>query len=254
MDSYNWIVSIHSKGSVIVTTATTAAMTTTAPDYAVHSIGGSGHFLLRRLHSLTGIIFGGYLIVHLIVNATIAEQGEVYQIQVNKIHEIPWLPIVEWTFIFLPIIYHTIYGIWIFLTGQPNNTSYPYGKNWFYLFQRISGLYIALFLAFHVLSLKYGIFGPSLGFDPHSATRTIVIHMHYSNWVTWIIYPLGVLASAYHTANGFWTAGITWGLTVSSCGQRRWGAVCTVLFVVLLAAGMIALVAAGLQDVKPGMH
>ena len=46
--------------------------TATAPDYALHSIGGRHHFLLRRLHSLTGLIFGGYLIVHLLVNATIA--------------------------------------------------------------------------------------------------------------------------------------------------------------------------------------
>jgi len=238
-----------------VTTATTAVPATTAPDYAVHSIGGQRHFLLRRLHSLTGIVFGGYLIVHLIVNATIAEQGTVYQDQVNKIHELPWLPVIEWVFIFLPIIYHTVYGIWIFLTGQPNNTSYPYGKNWFYLFQRISGLYIAGFLVFHVLSLKYGVFGSSLSFVPEKvALRTIVIHMHYSNWITWIVYPLGILASAYHTANGFWTAGITWGLTISAQGQRRWGGVCTGLFVILLVAGMIALVAAGLQDVKPGMH
>jgi len=190
--------------------------------------------------------------VHLIVNATLAQRGTVYQDQVNKIHELPWLPLIEWTFIYLPILYHTVYGLWIFLTGQPNAISYPYAKNWFYLFQRLSALYIVLFLAFHVLSLKYGVFGPSLGFDPHSATRTIVIHMHYATWITWLIYPLGILASAYHTANGFWTAGITWGLTVSASAQRRWGGVCTGLFVLLLAAGMIALVAAGMQDVTAG--
>ena len=134
-------------------------------------------------------------------------------------------------------------------TAQPNALSYPYGKNWFYLFQRLSAIYIALFLAFHVLSLKYGLFGPSLGFVPHNAIRTIIIHMHYATWITWIIYPLGVLASAYHTANGFWTAGITWGLTISESAQRRWGYVCFGLFLLTLACGILALY--GVMRINP---
>src|SRR5436309_656611 len=86
--------------------------TAVTPDLTVPLAGGKIHFLLRRLHSLTGLVFGGYLIVHLIVNATLAQRGTVYQEQVNKIHALPWLPVVEWTFIFIPIIFHTVYGIW----------------------------------------------------------------------------------------------------------------------------------------------
>jgi succinate dehydrogenase / fumarate reductase cytochrome b subunit len=173
----------------------------------------------------------------------------VYQEQVNKIHNLPWLPLIEWAFIYIPILYHTVYGTWIFLTGQPNNASYPYGKNWFYLFQRLSAVYIIFFLLFHVLSLKYGVFGDKLAFDPLKATRTIVMHMHYNPVLAWGVYPLGVLASAYHTANGFWTAGITWGLTISSGAQKRWGGVCVGLFMLLFAAGMIALISAAVQQV-----
>ncbi len=221
----------------------------TAIDPTAPLLGGHHHFLFRRLHSLTGIVFGGYLIVHLIVNATLAQAGTVYQDQVNKIHSLPWLAVVEWTLIYIPILYHTVYGVWIFFTGMPNNSAYPYGKNWFYLLQRLSGLYIVLFLLFHVLSLKYGIFGKSLGFDPEHATRTIVEHLHFNPLISWIIYPLGIFASAYHTANGFWTAAITWGLTISAGAQRRWGFVCLGLFAVLFLAGMIALIAAASQPV-----
>src|ERR1700733_517598 len=116
----------------------------TASDMTAPLIGGHQHFLLRRLHSLTGLVFGGYLIVHLLVNATIAQGGMVYQLQVDKIHDLPFLPVVEWTFIFLPIIYHTIYGIWITLTGQPNVTNYPFGKNIFYVLQRAMAIVIVL--------------------------------------------------------------------------------------------------------------
>ena len=119
--------------------STTAA----ASDHAAPALlGGRQHFVLRRLHSLTGLVFGGYLIVHLLVNATIAQGGIVYQQQVDKIHSLPFLPVVEWTFIYLPILYHTIYGVWITLTGQPNVTNYPYARNIFYLLQRISAFII----------------------------------------------------------------------------------------------------------------
>ena len=226
--------------------------TAVTSDFTVPLAGGKLHFLLRRLHSLTGIMFGGYLFVHLVVNATIAQRGTVYQEQVNKIHALPWLSLIEWTFIYLPIIFHTVYGIWIFLSGQPNVTNYPYLKNWFYLLQRLTAFYIAAFLLFHVLSLKYGALGQSLAFDPEHATRTIVIHMHQMPAVMWIVYTLGIFASAFHTANGFWTAAISWGLTISSGAQKRFGYVCGGLFAILLVAGMVALIAAAAQPVEHG--
>jgi len=219
--------------------------TATAIDLTASCACGRNYFLLRRLHSLTGLVFGGYLIVHLLVNATIAQGGTVYQTQVDKIHSLPFLPLIEWTLIYLPIIYHTIYGIWITITGQPNPGNYPYGKNWAYVLQRISAIIIVLFMLFHVLSLKYGAFGDQLAFEAHNgAMRTVGTHMNVSFFITWIIYPLGILASCYHLANGFWTAAITWGLTVSASAQKRWGFVCAGLFAITYAAGMIALIAA----------
>lgn len=222
--------------------------TATATDLTVPTIGGRYHFLLRRLHSLTGIVFGGYLIVHLLVNATIAQGGRVYQTQVDKIHDLPFLPVIEWTLIYLPILYHTVYGVWITLTGQPNVGHYPYTKNWFYFFQRLSAVFIVFFMLFHVLALKYGVFTENLSFDPHRALGTVGRHFDEHWWITWLLYPLGILASCYHLANGFWTAGITWGLTVSDGAQKRWGYACAGLFFLTFVAGIVALVAgAGLD-------
>lgn len=218
--------------------------------------GGRAYFILRRLHSLTGIVFGGYLIVHLIVNATIAQGGSVYQTQVNKIHDLPFLPVIEWTLIFLPIIFHTVYGVWITLTGQPNTINYPFARNVLYLLQRVSAAIIVLFMLFHVLSLKYGLFGMALSFDPHEAMRTVGRHMDYSWTITWLVYPIGVLASCFHLANGVWAAGITWGLTVSDGAQKRWGYLCIALFLGTLLAGLTALIAAARLDpaALPAVH
>jgi succinate dehydrogenase / fumarate reductase cytochrome b subunit len=216
--------------------------TAIAPDHTAPLLGGRNHFLIRRLHSLTGLVFGGYLIVHLLVNATIA-RGNEYQIQVDKIHSLPFLPVIEWMFIYLPILFHTVYGIWITFTGQPNVDRYPYTKNWFYVAQRISAFIIVLFMLLHVLSLKYGALGLNYKFDPHGrALATVGQHLDHA-WLVWFVYPVGILASCYHLANGFWTAAITWGLTISAGSQRRWGFACAGLFALTFIAGMVALIA-----------
>jgi succinate dehydrogenase / fumarate reductase cytochrome b subunit len=210
------------------------------------------YFLLRRLHSLTGLVFGGYLVVHLLINATLIEgvrqdgSATVFQQQVDKIHALPFLPLVEWTFIYLPILYHTFYGIWIVATGQPNVDKYRYGKNWFYVLQRVSAMVLVFFIVFHILGMK-GFFGGEVGqalkFDPVDATRSTARHFNAAAWVWGFVYPVGILASCYHLANGFWTAAITWGLTVSAKAQRRWGIVCVLLFCFTFGCGMTALVA-----------
>jgi succinate dehydrogenase / fumarate reductase, cytochrome b subunit len=201
------------------------------------------HFLLRRLHSLTGIVFGGYIVVHLLINATMIQGGNVFQVQVEKIHSLPFLLAIEWAFIYIPIIFHTVYGIWLTFAAQPNVLDYPYGKNIFYTLQRISAIVIMFFVLFHVLGMK-GFLGGTLTFDPHDATVTTARHINSHWFVAYVAYPIGVLASTFHLANGFWTAAITWGLTISKQAQRRWGVVCFFLFLLTFGCGMLAWIAA----------
>ena len=204
---------------------------------------GPAYLVVRRLQSLTGILFGGYLLVHLTVNATIAQGGDSYQMQVNKIHELPFLEAIEWSAIFIPFLFHAVYGIWIAVNGRPNVTNYPYQKNVYYLLQRLSAVVILLFVLFHVLSLKFALFGNDLAFIPKQyALASIGHHMQHHWLLPFVVYPLGVLASTYHTANGFWTAAITWGLTISAGAQRRFGYVCTVLFLAATVLGIVAII------------
>jgi succinate dehydrogenase / fumarate reductase cytochrome b subunit len=209
-------------------------------------------FLLRRLHSLTGIMFGAYVMLHLAINASLVEgsryDGEptVYQLQVDKIHGLPFLTAVSAAFIVLPIVYHTIHGFYILINGRPNVTEYGYARNWLYFLQRLSALVLVLFIAFHYLAFK-GTFNFALGeemhFVPSRATESTILHFQKHWFIGWIVYPIGVLAATFHTANGFYAAAIAWGLTVSAAAQRRWGVVCALLFVALTAAGFTAIFA-----------
>ena len=199
-------------------------------------------FLIRRLHSLTGLAFGGYLVVHLLINATLAQgtSPDVYQEQVNKIHSLPFLWVIEWAALYLPIIFHSLCGIVIIMGGAPNISNYRYTKNLFYVLQRISAFIILAFMLFHVLGMK-GMLGSTLTFDPHQATATAARHIHAHWSIAYVLYPLGILASCFHLANGFWAAAITWGLTISKGSQKRFGLVCFGLFLVTFSAGMLAL-------------
>jgi succinate dehydrogenase / fumarate reductase cytochrome b subunit len=222
----------------------------TAPESSLRRFVTAGQrpFYLRRLHSLTGILFAGYLLTHLLVNATLAEgyrQGDtltVYQRQVTAIHSIPFLGATEWIFIYLPLLFHIIYGLWLTYLGKPNINQYPYGKNVFYAIQRLSALVLVAFIFFHIAAMK-GYWAASLKFDPRHATETTVAHLNASWFIGWFVYPVGILAACFHLAYGFWTAAITWGLTISAAAQRRWGWVCVVGFLLTLTCGMTALIA-----------
>ena len=65
-------------------------------------------FLLRRLHSLSGLVpVGAFMMVHLVVNASLlnANSAATFQANVLRIHGLGRLLwVVEWMFIFLPLI------------------------------------------------------------------------------------------------------------------------------------------------------
>jgi succinate dehydrogenase / fumarate reductase cytochrome b subunit len=224
---------------------------TSAPVSFLGSRLRAGHvpFILSRFHSLTGIVFGGYVILHLIINATLVEgfrPGDVqtvYQKQVSSIHAIPFLGLTQWVFIYLPILYHTAYGLWLTYRAQPNVNLYPYAKNIFYVFQRLTALLLVAFIFFHVTAMR-GWWSAGLKFDPSRATESAVAHLNASWFIGWFVYPVGILAACFHLANGFWTAAISWGITISAGAQRRWGWICVGLFAVTLIFGMTALIAA----------
>ena len=116
--------------------------------------------------------------------------------------------------------------------------------------QRLSTIIIVLFMAFHIFVFK-GAFGPALAFDPSLAQATASVQRHFaSHWsLLYVVYPLGVLASTFHTANGFRGAAMAWGLTVSKKSMARWDLVCVAIFVGMTICGFVAL--AAISSVAP---
>ena len=209
-------------------------------------------FLIRRLHSLSGLRpVGGYMIVHLLVNASVLESPNTFQKNVYQIHSLgALLPVVEWTFIFIPILFHAIVGVAIVAGGMPNTGNYPYAANRRYTLQRITGMIAFVFIGVHVFHM-HGWFHNSFWVDrivhplggaqfrAYNAVSSAGEALQNGVWVT--VYLIGILACVYHLANGIWTMGITWGVWVSEAAQRRALRICTVFGVLLAIVGVGAL-------------
>ena len=188
-------------------------------------------FLLRRLHSLTGLVFGGYLIVHLLVNATIAQGGDTStRCRSTRSTACRSCPSSSGRSSTCRSSSTPSTASGSRSPASRTSTATPTRRTGSTSLQRISAIVIVLFMLFHVLSLKYGCSART-----SASTRTAPSAPSAGTSTTagssWLVYPIGILASCYHLANGFWTAAITWGLTISAAAQKRWGYVCAGLFV-----------------------
>jgi succinate dehydrogenase / fumarate reductase cytochrome b subunit len=193
---------------------------------------GRHEFLLRRLHSLLGLIpLGGYLVFHLATNASILDGPAAFQHRVDQIAELGPTTIfmLEWPFIFLPILFHGIIGLVIVGRGKRNLAYYPHLNNFRYTLQRWTGVIAFLFIIWHVFEM-HGWFridwwvehvALPLGGRQFSYENALsaAAAIQASRWVE-AAYLVGVLSCVYHFANGVWTMGITWGVWTSDRAQR----------------------------------
>jgi succinate dehydrogenase / fumarate reductase cytochrome b subunit len=209
-------------------------------------------FIIRRLHSLSGLVpVGAYMVIHLATNASVLNGPASFQNNVYKIHSLGvLLPLVEWTFIFLPILFHAAVGIMIVAGAVPNNTAYRYGANWRYTLQRWTGMIAFVFIMWHVFQMHGWFHGqwwlknvaePYGGaeFHPYSAASSAGLALQ--NLVVAALYAVGILACVYHLANGIWTMGITWGVWTSPRAQAWALKVCGAFGVLLAIVGLSAL-------------
>src|SRR5882762_2770602 len=164
-------------------------------------------FILRKLHQLSGIMpLGLFLLEHFYTNSKALSGATDFNNAVKDLQSIPYILFVEIGGIFIPLIYHAVYGLVITMEARPNNLAYPYPRNWFYLIQRITGMILFFFIAFHVLNFRFGLIPglnnlsvathPSMGFD--------IVAREFRLVPIFIIYLIGITATVWHLANGIW--------------------------------------------------
>jgi succinate dehydrogenase / fumarate reductase, cytochrome b subunit len=191
-------------------------------------------YLLRKLHSLSGIVpVGAFLAEHFWSNSAVLVSPEKYNDVSRDLQTIPFRPLVEWAFIFLPLLYHAGYGVYIWFRGDSNVSSYPWVKNWLYTLQRYTGLIAFVYIAWHLYTERWLTHG-------HSTYESVAQDL--SNPLFFAFMLIGVLASSFHLGVGIWNFLCKWGLAATVRAQRAAGQFGVLVALAFSLVGVLILV------------
>jgi succinate dehydrogenase / fumarate reductase cytochrome b subunit len=197
-----------------------------------------GSFWARRLHSLSGVVpIGAFVFEHMFSNSFSTQGSAAYNEMVHTLTSIPYVLWLEIFVIYIPILFHAVYGTYIAIQARYNAVSYPYGRNWMFLLQRLSGIFLFIYIGLHVWETRAQVF-----FDESLKLRFFE-HMQelLSNPAYFALYLAGVLAAAFHFANGLWTFGIVWGITAGRNAQRLSTYACAGIGIIVAGMGVNSL-------------
>ena len=195
-------------------------------------------FYLRRLHSLLGIIpIGAFLIVHLMINHQATQGAGAFNKAAGFMESLPFLLAAELILIYIPILYHGLYGIHIAFTAKENIGHYSLFRNWMFALQRLTGIIAFVFIFVHLWQtrLQKLFFGKEISYD--------MMHQTLQNPIWVIIYIICVIAVIFHFSNGIWSFLVTWGFLQSKKSQRIFTWVSLIIFLILSYIGVTAILA-----------
>jgi succinate dehydrogenase / fumarate reductase cytochrome b subunit len=214
--------------------ATSPPAHTIKPGVAPLRAGQGTSFLLRRLHSLSGVIpIGAFLLEHFISNAEAFKGPIAYGKQVEFLNSLPGVFFLELFFIWIPILYHGLYGIYIWYRGETNLVEYPWSGNWLYASQRWTGIIALIYMVQHTYHLRFtGVHLPT-----HPMEAFAKVQGEFQNPLIIAFYAIGIIAASWHFSYGLWLFAAKWGITTGEIARRRLGYVCFALALGLILIG-----------------
>jgi succinate dehydrogenase / fumarate reductase cytochrome b subunit len=197
---------------------------------------GQGHsFFWRRLHSLSGIVpVGAFLLEHFISNAFATNGPHAYADQVKFLSGLPFVLFLEVVGIYIPLLYHSLYGFYIWFRGDGNVTDYPFAGNFIYTAQRWTGAIAFVYMGWHTYTMRFT--GIHLLTNNQAAFHKVQVELQ-NPWAL-AFYVVGITAASWHFGYGLYLFCAKWGITVSERSRRVFGAVCFVIAITLIAVGL----------------
>ncbi|MBX3118493.1 MAG: hypothetical protein KF784_05470 [Fimbriimonadaceae bacterium] len=201
------------------------------------------NYFLHKLHSLTGIVpVGFYMVQHLTLNSFTLAGPERFNGVIDFFESIPKhiLLTLEITAIWLPLLFHAVYGMFIAGRAKSNYFSekYKWSQNRMYMLQRASGIVAFLFLLYHIITTTVAKYVSGAHVIKYAAFQEKLTSYGY---VFLIVYMIGVLACSYHLCYGIWNFCIRWGITVNEKAQITVQKLSGAMFIALTLLGWAAL-------------
>ena len=197
----------------------------------------NGHaYFLRKLHSLSGVVpLGIFMFFHLLKNHAYAYSttfNTSFDVLGTWLDSEPYRTIIETIFIFAPLLFHAVYGVYVAATSGANAARYRYFRNWFFVLQRVTGIISFAFIAWHLYGTRLQMLLCGASAD------AIMMALIVGEPIGLACFLVGMLSCIFHFCNGLWTFLITWGITVSPRSQKVSGVVAVMLFLVLAHIGV----------------
>ncbi len=198
-------------------------------------------YYYRKLHSLLGVIpIGFFLIEHFWTNYAAFHGGpEEFAKHVEWIRGLPFVLLMEIFFIWLPLLYHGVYGLYVAFQARNNVTNYGYFRNWMFFLQRVTGVITLLFIIQHTFETRFQVTLGNITYDQLGAQ----MHKIATNPVYFVIYCIGIVAAVFHFCNGMWSFLVSWGITIGPRAQRFSSYVWMTAFVLMSIVGILAFTA-----------
>ena len=204
------------------------------------------YFMLKRLHSLTGIVpIGLFLLEHFFTNSRALQGAAAFDQAAADLARIPYVALVEALGIWVPILFHMVLGVIIATTWQANAGRHGYARNWMYILQRVSGIVLVFYILFHTWMTR---------FDANylnSASAYGYVKHQVSNPGIFLFYVVGVISACWHFGNGLFGFAIHWGLATGRQSQKLVGRLSMAVFIVLTVVGLNALLAFAGHGIYP---
>jgi len=201
---------------------------------------GQGYsFLLRRLHSLSGIVpVGAFLFEHILISNSTAITGpDAYARQVSFLANLPLVFFLELFGIWLPILFHALYGFYIWYRGEGNVGEYPWTGNWMYTAQRWTGAIAFAYIVWHTWTMRFT--GVDLHDNPRLSFGKVMTEVHHPLLLAF--YVVGLVCASWHFAYGIWLFCAKWGIVSGDKAQQRFLRLCLGFFLLMTAVGLVSL-------------
>ena len=201
--------------------------------------GQGTSFVLRRLHSLTGIIpVGAFLFEHILISNSTAISGPAaYARQVSFLANLPLVFFLELFGIWLPIAYHALYGFYIWYRGEGNTIAYPWTGNWMYTAQRWTGGIAFAYIVWHTWTMRFT--GTDLHDNPMASFGKVQAEVQHP--LLLLFYVVGLLAACWHFSYGIWLFSAKWGIVTGEKAREHLLSACLALFFLMSIVGLISL-------------
>ncbi len=115
------------------------------------------------------------------------ERPQAYAAQVKFLTGLPFVLVLEIVGIYIPLLYHSFYGFYIWFRGKSNVSEYPWAGNFMYAAQRWTGAIAFAYIVWHTYTMRF----TGIHLLTNSEAAFHKVQMELQHWWAGVFYLIG---------------------------------------------------------------